>query len=502
MATRRRFLSAALAGLSRKSEKPIAGGFVNEAQLLGHRLRDRQAFAKPLRQRKIPVVIVGGGMAGLSAAWRLNKSGFHDFVLLEMEKQPGGNARWGENEVSAYPWAAHYLPVPNREAAFVRELCEETGLLREGKWEERHLCHSPQERLFLHGRWQEGLEPDVGVTPEHRRQFKRFEEILGEYRASGAFTIPMDPGLHARGAKFASLDRLSMFDWMRQQRLGSPYLDWYVDYACRDDYGASARDTSAFAGIHYFAAREHEDKGPLTWPEGNGWLLKRLLERVGKYVQSGAIVYRIEADRNRWRVFTESTEYLADRVIYAAPLFLLPYIVPALPAETHVTYSPWLTANLTLDRWPREATSTEPAWDNVIFDSPSLGYVIATHQNIRSHIDRTVWTFYWALAEGSAADMRRKLLANDWAWWKEAILNDLGKAHPDIRDCVSSIDIMRLGHAMARPTPGTIFAEWRRRLPERFPNFLFAHSDLSGLSIFEEAQFHGVNAADRVLHRL
>jgi len=61
----------------------------------------------------------------LSAAWRLQKRGFLDFVLLEMEQQPGGNSRWGENEISAYPWAAHYVPVPDKKAALVRELFEE-----------------------------------------------------------------------------------------------------------------------------------------------------------------------------------------------------------------------------------------------------------------------------------------------------------------------------------------------------------------------------------------
>ncbi len=96
-------------------------------------------------------------MAGLSAAWRLDKSGFHEFALLEMAPQAGGNARWGENEVSAYPWAAHYVPIPNKKSALVRELFEELGLLQDGKLAERHLCFSPQERLFLHGSWQENL---------------------------------------------------------------------------------------------------------------------------------------------------------------------------------------------------------------------------------------------------------------------------------------------------------------------------------------------------------
>ncbi len=77
--------------------------------------------------------------------------------------------------------------------------------------------------------------------------------------------------------------------------------------------------------------------------------------------------------------------------------------------------------------------------------------------SLATHIDRTVWTFYWSLAEYTPAEARRLLLAKDWNYWKEAILNDLARAHPDIRQCVAHIDIMRMGHAMARPSPGFCF---------------------------------------------
>ncbi len=139
---------------------------------------------------------------------------------------------------------------------------------------------------------------------------------------------------------------------------------------------------------------------------------------------------------------------------------------------------------------------------NVIYDSPALGYVVATHQSLRTHIDRSVWTFYWALAQGSPADNRRLLLQKDWNYWKEAILADLERAHPDIRQCVSRLDILRLGHAMARPAPGFLESDERRRLTAASGNFLFANSDLSGFSIFEEAQYRGVKAAERALAAL
>ena len=52
---------------------------------------------------------------------------------------------------------------------------------------------------------------------------------------------------------------------------------------------------------------------------------------------------------------------------------------------------------------------------------------------------------------------------------------------------------------MARPKVGAIFSEERRRLATLNGNILFANSDLSGFSIFEEAQYRGVRAAEKVL---
>ena len=493
---RRRFLSASLIGLTAKSaERPIEGGFVNDAFPLGHRLRDRIPFASPKQTVNIPLVIVGGGCAGLSAVWRLNRRGFGDFKLLEMEPQIGGNARWGENEISRYPWAAHYLPVANRESTLVRELCTEFGLLKDGVWDERHLCFSPQERLYLHGRWQEGIEPEIGATRNDHEQYKRFEDLMREFRASGQFAKPFE----SAAPRSSPLDAISIREWMRQQKLESPYLDWYVNYSCRDDYGASLDTTSAWAGIHEFASREPDEKGPLTWPEGNGWLVERLKERLARYLTSSAPVYRVSREGAKWKVWTEQTAYLADAVIWSAPTFVASYVVEGAP-HCGFTYSPWLTANLTLDRLPEK--SGDIAWDNVIYDSPSLGYVTATHMQLNSVLKRSVWTYYWALVDKSPAEYRRILLDKDWTHWRELILQDLGKAHPDIRRCVSRIDIMRMGHAMARPVPGFLGSPERRKWIQGEPGLYYANSDLSGFSIFEEAQYRGVQAADRALGRL
>jgi glycine/D-amino acid oxidase-like deaminating enzyme len=490
--SRRDLFGTAVSGLTRKSGRAITGGFVNEGHVAGHRIRDRQALPQPGRNLSCPVVIVGGGIAGLSAAWRLDKRGFRDFILLEMEPEAGGNSRWGRNEITAYPWGAHYIPVPGRNLTLARELMEDLGVLRDGQWEERMLCHSPQERLFVHGRWQEGFEPDGA---DERREWLRFEERIAEFAAAGEFTIPVPDR-----PRTPELDRMSMRAWLQANGFNSRHLNWYVDYACRDDFGAHSSGTSAWMGIHYFASREHDERGPLTWPEGNGWIVRKLMERIGRYVHTGTPVLQIRRVRSGFEVLTAATSFRAQAVIWAAPTFVAPYVAEGAP-EVRISYSPWVTANLTLDRLPVQR-GFDAAWDNVIAGSPSLGYVVATHMHLRTHTDRTVWTWYHALADGDIHAARGGLLRTPWADWREFILNDLARAHPDIRDCVSHIDVMRYGHAMARPVPGSVFDAGRSLIKRGRNGLFFANSDLSGYSIFEEAQSNGVRAADGALHRL
>lgn len=489
MTSRREFVSAALIGLTPKG-RTIAGEYVNESHDRGHRLRDGGLTPQPRRTVRVPLVIVGGGIAGLSAAWRLQKRGFKDFILLEMEQQTGGNSRYGQNDVTAFPWAAHYIPVPGPRLTLVRELLEDLGVLRESKWDERMLCHSPQERVFVHGRWHEGFEPE---TRHERDEWNRFEKIMDELVASGDFTIPVP-----ERPRRAELDQLSMRDWLHRNGFKSDYLRWYVDYTCRDDYGAHSSATSAWMGIHYFASRDHDDeKGPLTWPEGNGWVVRRLTDRLRPHIRTGEPVVRVSRAGTAFDVHTAETLYRTNAIIWAAPSFLAPHIVEGAP-RVPIEYSPWVTANLTLDRQPRQR-GFEPAWDNVIVGSPSLGYVIATHMSVRTYIERTVWTWYHALGGADTTQSRRELLASPWTHWRDFILADLERAHPDIRACVSRIDVMRFGHAMARPVPGALT---RRAFKTALPGLYFANSDQSGYSIFEEAQSRGVAAAERAIARL
>ncbi|MBU0593541.1 MAG: NAD(P)-binding protein [Gammaproteobacteria bacterium] len=493
----------------------------------GHLLRGRD-FPAPSETRKTGVAIVGGGIAGLSAAWKLNKSGFGDFHLLELEYVVGGNSRSGKNAVSAYPWGAHYLPLPGVEARETRELLSDLGVLQGDpyaetpSYDERYLCFAPQERLYRNGLWQEGILPQIGATKTDLEQYRRFFDLLEQFRqrrgASGSRAFAIPAARSARDADLMALDGISMRQFLLQHKLDSSPLHWYVNYGCRDDYGSDYAIVSAWAGLHYFASRNGlaenaESDQVLTWPEGNDWLVKQMQKGFSERIVSGALVHRMEETKSHVEldIFlhqeNRSVRWQADQVIFAAPMFVLPHMFEGLDeslkqACQQIRYAPWLVANLTLNSLPNPGHGAPLSWDNVLYDSPALGYINATHQSLRTHEGPTVLTYYRALSGEPDKNARQRLFDTPRQQWADSILQDLSRPHPDIRSKVTQLDLFRWGHAMSMPMPGWIWSAARERLTVPHGRLHLAHSDLSGFSIFEEANYWGVKAASNVLWRL
>src|SRR5262249_4028079 len=147
----------------------------------------------------------------------------------------------------------------------------------------------------IHGRWQDGLIPSIGATQQEHEDLDRFEEIVRSYKARRAFTIPMD--FSKLDKDLLGLDSVSIRNFLHAHNLHSPALHWYVDYACRDDFACRSGDVSAWAGIHYFASRDVEQNSVLTWPEGNGWIVKRLREKLKDAIRPGSLAFRVTQDR-------------------------------------------------------------------------------------------------------------------------------------------------------------------------------------------------------------
>ncbi|MBL0087134.1 MAG: FAD-dependent oxidoreductase [Ideonella sp.] len=481
----------------------------------GHRLREVRSGALPVpaAQRHCSVLIVGGGIAGLAAARAFARAGHDDVHLLELEDQAGGNSRGHRIAGLACPIGAHYLPLPGPQAREVSELLHELGLLRHelGRTvaEERHLCHSPQERLFIDGAWIDGLLPPAEPGSPAHAQYRAFAAAVAQAQRELGFALPSHRAPWT--AAHQALDAMPFAQWLQVRGLTDARLRWYLDYSCRDDYGAPADSVSAWAGLHYFASRhgfhapgdaDGERDPVFTWPEGNAWLSERLARPLGDRLLPGRTVLQVDEGRHgvqvlAWDEALQQIEaWQADTVVLAVPLYIAARLLRSLPAALAQVvplqpHAPWLVANLQVAEPLLQRQGAPPAWDNVVYGSDALGYVDATHQSLSPVAGATVLTAYHALS----ANQRPALLADDADTWAQRVVQGLAALHPDLPAKLRHVALTRHGHAMSIPMPGLRGHPALAALRAQRGRVRFAHADLAGYSVFEEAFTLGCEVA-------
>ena len=540
--TRRAFLRAFAGGLAlgcgSAGDRPnrsfgIPGEIVNGSSAeRGHLLRSRHvleefpAAAEPV----LDTAIAGGGVSGLAAAWKLKAAGVDRLCLFELESRTGGTSISGSANGLAFPWGAHYINIPPAEADCIHELLADIGVITGYDASGRprvnpdHLVKHPRERLFLDGDWEEGLDPFRNAGSKAVEQWREFEDdmlrwtILGGADGRRGFAMPA--AYSTADSKVRGLDRISMADYMESRKWTAAPLRWLVDYCCRDDYGCLGRDVSAWAGIHYFACRfydrrvsEQYPSDTLTWEQGNGYLTEALAGRmlpeerrtltavvaIGPAPEGAELACIDLVSGRRYRVRARS-------VVYAGKLHTAPFVVRELPAGqrlamSRLRYSPWLVAALHLKKGGGGDLSPDRfAWDNVLYDGPSVGYLDAGHQGPLAQRGRTL-VYYLPFASDPEV-ARHALLNRSHGFWADAVMSDLTAAHPELEDLVERLDLYLWGHAMVRPEPGVMWGNDLELRQLRCGAVSFATCDVSGLPLFEEAVFHGLRAAEECLDLL
>lgn len=499
-------------------EKQIIGSISGATFSRGHLIKDPQ-FEGEIVNEEVSTVIIGAGVSGLSAGYHLQKSGHLDFKIIDLEDRVGGNSSGGSTTAGKYPLGAHYVPLASSESVELKEFFQEVGIITNKdidspEYNPYYICSMPQERLFLHGRWQEGLEPNQGVSEFEKNEFLRFFELMESLKEKKgrdglrAFTIPLSRS--SQDSEFLKYDQMTMKEFLQENDFLGEHINWYVNYCCLDDYGAPLEKVSAWAGIHYFASRNGVGKNltssdVITWPEGNSWLTNKMAGFLKEKFQLGSVVYEVVDQEDSYivksfdfnkkvRVFTK-----CRKVVYASPLFTakkvikVPSLLEALK-NTEIDSSPWMTANIQIDDFI-EDDIIPLSWDNVNYHGKSLGYIYANQQDLDQVKKSINLTQYWPLFKTTSKLARIKALSKTHQEWCEDVIHELELTHEGIREKVKRIDISLWGHAMAIPKVN--FLQRIQDTPVH-NDIIFAHTDHAGISIFEEAFYQGLSAAIKV----
>ncbi len=258
------------------------------------------------------VMVLGAGLAGLSAARDLAAGGA-DVVVLEARDRPGGRVeqellpdgrpvQWG-GELAA-GWMGAYV-----------ELVDELGLTLEPSYT----------AIDLPPAW--GAEE--GVTVGERAPWLDDADVTDLGRLEAEFALlargvdPADPWSHPDAAR---LDRLSLGAWLRS--LGArPGSIRYVEHMQRSLSLDSVERTSllaqlrkeAVAGARGFYDERHWEH--LRVAEGSATVALRMADELGERVRLGSVVVALGVTSTRCTAFLRDGDRIeAEAVVCALPV--------------------------------------------------------------------------------------------------------------------------------------------------------------------------------------
>lgn len=263
------------------------------------------------RQRR-SCIIIGSGLSGLSAAYRLSRSGW-DVTVLEARDRVGGRVfsrRMGV-EGLVCEMGAEWV---GEEHERVRALCKHLniGLQRHG---------FSRERLLQNGRIHPTGKLETRLTPQGRAAWEAFKNKFQNYTEE----------------QQKWMDKFDWATWLRN--IGLPAEDVRLrDLSDSTDFGETIRDVGAFVGANEYLNAEASPTDWIDWKiiGGNGRLPYELARRVGtQHIHFNTPAHEIKQRKGQVSVRSGEQVWKADAVICTVPTRALTQIQfdPPLPSD-------------------------------------------------------------------------------------------------------------------------------------------------------------------------
>jgi oxygen-dependent protoporphyrinogen oxidase len=427
-----------------------------------HQVRDKtnKIFARPPASARHDVVIVGGGVSGLAAAYLLRH---RDFLLLEKEPHWGGNAYAMEYQGSTYATGSAFLTKDEHTYPFAKEIgleplpvnCPDPSIIR-GE--------------LIPDTWGEGLDK-LPYSESVRESFKKFKKemlaIKVEKRAAELFNLRFSDFLKGYPAE----------------------LKQWWDAFGPSNWGATSDETAAALGV--FALQEMAQESGAderyTWPGGLGAITKKLAEilqsqhkdRMSTGATTVAVVPEKEEVRVTYMLGGELKTVAAKAVIMAAPKFITRRIVEGLPAAqdeamSNIHYVPYPVVNLIFDKPVYNHGYDTWCPGNTFTDFIVADWVIRKQAGYQQKVN--ILTCYTPMKEEDRGYLlneigARKIAAN--------VLKDFQKLMPGLNVDPVEAHIYRRGHPMYMSQP-KLYTQVQPLVRHPMNRVFFANTDSEG----------------------
>jgi monoamine oxidase len=408
----------------------------------------------------VEIAIIGGGMAGLSAAYFLRDK---DFLLLEKEDHFGGNAYQEEFRGQAYSTAAAY----DFRNSFCDQLAKEIGL---------HLLPidmpdpTIDNHVYTPDTWRGGLT-QLPYSKSSIAAFQKFRDDI--------LKVDLIKEMRELDSKLFT-ETLAKYD--------CPELNRWWDAYGLSNWGAATEDTTAFIGaVDAQYLIKGEDSTRVILPGGLGCVTKKLVQTLqpkhAERMIGNATVVSVVPDTDAVRVTYYQNDKLitvsAKLAILATPKFITSRLVANLPNEQRramrrMRYAPVPMINMILDKQVYRKGYDNWAPGNSFTDFIVADWTIRNQPDY--HPKYEILTFYCTLRESERATL---LSDDDCRQFAGKVLQDFQKLLPEFRVDPVEIRLYRRGHAMMMAVPGQ-FTKNRMIASRPMERVFFANSDSGG----------------------